>query len=126
MIKKYLTYIKEEIGLYPSNDRFLMGIIVKNEEEYNSLMIKLQKDGYMWSNQYSPVEIRYRNTGGTTRDVIYLCHNKKLSWNSRFDHFNGKYDNVQTFKFEDMGTLKKIENPDDPYNEEDWGYEISL
>lgn len=94
-------------------------VIVKidSEEEYNILMEYLEKIGILWKSGDVPKSIKYNKNSIRIRDG-------RLT-RAAYEYYLDNLDGAKIVNVEDVlkgKKFKKIEHPDDPFGEEDWGY----
>ena len=105
MIKNYLTYIKES----NNNDEYKVGVevLMNDDSEYRN---QAYQNG---GNGIGTIKAVYSSA---KYDADNFC--LRVKWNNNHINDYRKKDVIVINK-----NLKKIKNPNDPYGEEDWGWE---
>jgi hypothetical protein len=99
-------------------------ICVHDVVEYDYLMDFLEDNNFIWGGSRTPVrDLNLARYIGVEGIYIYISSYKTISWSGSYP----KSEKVVQFNdFFVRSNMKKIERPDqDPYNEEDWGYETN-
>ena len=117
-------YVQESINP-ESRFKEMSAILFNNKSEHDSLMIELEKDGYVWADGKQTPPTQKNHFFDYNNRVIYLKKNgiiscSRLSFYEENDEFKNKYTLI---KYNIDKKYKKITHPDiDPFDEEDWGY----
>lgn len=104
-------------------------VTIDTQEEYWDCMKYLEKFGYHWGTV--DTKPTYKNYFGEYKNFsVVLNPSKNLMYGSLnfFEWRSGDYQNCIFINFKDIEKesnkkYRKLTHPDDPYNEEDWGFE---
>ena len=124
MILEYNDFIFENVK-YTNNPII---VHVHNQEEFNELMFELDKEDFCWSGNIKRPATSEKFRFNTKANYILLNFNNiktifAIDYNTLIDLKSTTLKSFKVVEFENK--RKKITRPDiDPFDEEDWGYEI--